>query len=108
MTRRELGFLAATAVITAIAGVLPYTDASAVAAFAATALALASLAWYRGHSLPRAGARADPITLFISSLRAFQGFATSLTFSLPSAYIAALFITALVAGRSPATARRWP
>jgi Ca2+:H+ antiporter len=45
VTRRELGFLAATAVVTAIAGVLRYSDANAVAAFAAAAFALAGLAW---------------------------------------------------------------
>jgi calcium/proton exchanger cax len=45
VTGRERMFLGVTAAVTALAGVLRYTDASAVAAFAAAAVALAGLAW---------------------------------------------------------------
>jgi calcium/proton exchanger cax len=60
VTRRELGFLAATAVVTAIAGVLRYTDASAVAAFAAAALALAGLAWVVALGTEQVAVRSGP------------------------------------------------
>jgi Ca2+:H+ antiporter len=60
VTRRELGFLAATAVVTAIAGVLRYSDASAVAAFAAASFALAGLAWVVALGTEQAATRFGP------------------------------------------------
>src|SRR3954471_11049040 len=68
MTGRERGFLAATGAITAVAGVLRYSDASAVIAFAAAALALAGLAWVVALATEQVGLRFGPaVTGFLQS-----------------------------------------
>src|SRR3954447_20572345 len=68
MTGRERGFLGATAAITAVAGVLRYSDASAVIAFAAAALALAGLAWVVALATEQVGLRFGPaVTGFMQS-----------------------------------------
>src|SRR3954463_10280206 len=68
MTGRERGFLAATAAITAVAGVLRYSNASAVVAFAAATLALAGLAWVVALSTEQVGLRFGPaVTGFMQS-----------------------------------------
>ena len=68
MTRREQGFLAATAAITAIAGVLRYSNATAVLAFAAATLALAGLAWVVALATEQVGLRFGPaVTGFMQS-----------------------------------------
>src|SRR4051812_4419957 len=60
MTGRERGFLAATAAITAVAGALRYSNASAVIAFAAGALALAGLAGMVALAPEQVGLRFGP------------------------------------------------
>lgn len=60
MTGRERGLLGATAAITAVAGVLRYSDASAVVAFAAATLALAALAWVVSTAAEQVGMRFGP------------------------------------------------
>src|SRR3954451_13464374 len=68
MNGRERGFLAATAAITAVAGVLRYSNASAVIAFAAAALALAGLAWMVALATEQVGLRFGPaVTGFLQS-----------------------------------------
>jgi Ca2+:H+ antiporter len=68
VTRRETAFLAATAAITAIAGVLRYSNASAVPAFAAATLALAGLAWVVALATEQVGLRFGPaVTGFLQS-----------------------------------------
>ena len=68
MTRREQGFLAATAAITAVAGVLRYSGGSAVPAFAAATLALAGLAWVVALATEQVGMRFGPaVTGFLQS-----------------------------------------
>jgi Ca2+:H+ antiporter len=60
VSRTERVLLGLTAVVTAVAGVLRYTDASAVAAFAAATLALAALAWVVSLSSEQVGMRFGP------------------------------------------------
>jgi Ca2+:H+ antiporter len=60
VSRKELALLGATAAITAIAGVLRYTDASAVAAFAAATLALAGIAWVVAVATEQVGMQFGP------------------------------------------------
>ena len=60
MTGREKAFLAATAAITAVAGVLRYSGATAVLAFAAATLALAGLAWVVALATEQVGLRFGP------------------------------------------------
>ena len=68
MNRREQVFPAATAAITAAAGVLRYSSASAVLAFAAAALALAGLAWMVALATEQVGLRFGPaVTGFLQS-----------------------------------------
>src|SRR4051795_11264477 len=68
MNGRERGFLGATAGITAMAGVLRYSNASAVIAFAAAALALAGLAWAVALATEQVGLRFGPaVTGFLQS-----------------------------------------
>src|SRR5262245_51028475 len=68
MTRMERALLAVTAVITAIAGVLRYTDSSAVLAFAAATVALGALAWVVALATEQVGLRFGPaITGFLQS-----------------------------------------
>src|SRR3954466_14331968 len=68
MTGREKGFLAATAAVTALAGVLRYSDATAVAAFAAATVALAGLAWVVALATEQVGVRFGPaVTGFMQS-----------------------------------------
>ena len=68
MTSREKVFLAATAVITAIAGVLRYSNATAVLAFAAATVALAGLAWVVALATEQVGLRFGPaVTGFMQS-----------------------------------------
>jgi Ca2+:H+ antiporter len=56
----EKGFLGLTAAITAVAGVLRYSDASPIAAFAAATLALGALAWVVSLSSEQVGMRFGP------------------------------------------------
>jgi Ca2+:H+ antiporter len=68
VTAREKGFLAATAAITALAGVLRYSDATAVVAFAAATAALAGLAWVVALATEQVGLRFGPaVTGFLQS-----------------------------------------
>lgn len=68
MSRREQGFLAATAGITAVAGVLRYSGGSAVPAFAAATLALAGLAWVVAVATEQVGLRYGPaVTGFLQA-----------------------------------------
>src|SRR4051794_14747199 len=68
MTGREKGFLAATAAVTALAGILRYSDAGAVVAFAAATVALAGLAWVVAFSTEQVGLRFGPaVTGFMQS-----------------------------------------
>jgi Ca2+:H+ antiporter len=68
VTAREKGFLAATAAITAIAGILRYSNATAVLAFAAATLALAGLAWVVALATEQVGLRFGPaVTGFMQS-----------------------------------------
>ncbi len=68
MTSREKVFLAATAAITAIAGVLRYSNATAVLAFAAATAALAGLAWVVALATEQVGLRFGPaVTGFMQS-----------------------------------------
>lgn len=60
MSRSERALVGGTAAITAIAGVLRYTDSSAVLAFAAATLALAALAWVVSLSSEQVGMRFGP------------------------------------------------
>jgi Ca2+:H+ antiporter len=61
-------FLGATAAITAVAGVLRYSNATAVLAFAAATLALAGLAWVVALSTEQVGLRFGPaVTGFMQS-----------------------------------------
>jgi Ca2+:H+ antiporter len=60
VSRMERGLLAATAVITAVAGVLRYTDSSAVLAFAAATVALGALAWVVALASEQIGMRFGP------------------------------------------------
>ena len=71
MSRMERGFLGVTAAITATAGVLRYSNASAVVAFAAAALALAGLAWVVALATEQVGVRFGPaVTGFLQSTSA--------------------------------------
>src|SRR4051812_50045082 len=68
MTGRERLFLGLTAVVTAIAGVLRYSDATAVLAFAAATVALAGLAWVVALATEQVGLRFGPaVTGFLQS-----------------------------------------
>jgi Ca2+:H+ antiporter len=68
VTRREQAFLAATAAVTALAGVLRYSNAGAVLAFAAATLALAGLAWVVALATEQVGMRFGPaVTGFMQS-----------------------------------------
>src|SRR5215210_6559370 len=68
VTVREKGFLAVTGAITAIAGILRYSDATAVVAFAAATVALAGLAWVVAFATDQVGLRFGPaITGFLQS-----------------------------------------
>src|SRR5215210_383626 len=68
VTLRQKGFLTATAAITAIAGVLRYTNATAVVAFAAATGALAGLAWVVALATEQVGLRFGPaVTGFLQS-----------------------------------------
>ena len=68
MTRTERGLLVATAAITAIAGVLRYSNASAVVAFAAATLALAGLAWVVAIATEQVGLHFGPaVTGFLQA-----------------------------------------
>ena len=68
MTSRERLFLGGTAVITAIAGVLRYSGAGAVPAFAAATVALAGLAWVVALATEQVGMRFGPaVTGFMQS-----------------------------------------
>jgi Ca2+:H+ antiporter len=68
VTRREQWFLAATAAITVVAGVLRYSDANAVLAFAAATAALAGLAWVVALATEQVGLRFGPaVTGFLQS-----------------------------------------
>jgi Ca2+:H+ antiporter len=68
VSRREQGFLAATAAITAVAGVLRYSNAGAVPAFAAATLALAALAWVVAVATEQVGLRFGPaVTGFLQA-----------------------------------------
>jgi len=68
VTRTEWAFLGATAAITALAGVLRYTTASAVVAFATAALALGGLAWVVALATEQVGLRFGPaVTGFLQS-----------------------------------------
>jgi Ca2+:H+ antiporter len=68
VTVREKAFLAATAVITAVAGVLRYSGGGAVIAFAAATLALAGLAWVVALATEQVGLRFGPaVTGFLQS-----------------------------------------
>ena len=60
MSGKERFGLGGTAAITAIAGVLRYSDASAVAAFVVAALALAGLAWLVSLATEQVGMRFGP------------------------------------------------
>jgi Ca2+:H+ antiporter len=68
LTGRERAFLAATAAITATAGVLRYSNATAVLAFGAATAALAGLAWVVALSTEQVGLRFGPaVTGFMQS-----------------------------------------
>ncbi|MGA6946752.1 MAG: hypothetical protein WBZ00_03255 [Solirubrobacterales bacterium] len=68
MTGREKGFLATTAAVTAVAGVLRYSNANAVLAFAAATAALAGLAWVVALATEQVGLRFGPaVTGFLQS-----------------------------------------
>ena len=68
MTTRERLFLGATAAVTALAGVLRYSNASAVIAFAAATVALAGLAWMVALATEQVGLRFGPaVTGFMQS-----------------------------------------
>src|SRR3954449_3308884 len=68
MNGRERLFLGLTAAITAIAGVLRYSDATAVIAFAAATFALAGLAWVVALATEQVGLRFGPaVTGFLQS-----------------------------------------
>ncbi|MFL5908324.1 MAG: sodium:proton exchanger [Solirubrobacterales bacterium] len=68
MTGRERAFLGAAAAITAVAGVLRYSNAGAVVAFAAATLALAGLAWVVALATEQVGLRFGPaVTGFLQS-----------------------------------------
>jgi Ca2+:H+ antiporter len=68
MTSREKAFLAATAAVTALAGVLRYSNATAVLAFAAATVALAGLAWVVALATEQVGLRFGPaVTGFMQS-----------------------------------------
>jgi Ca2+:H+ antiporter len=68
VTTREKGFLAATAAVTGLAGILRYSDATAVVAFAAATAALAGLAWVVALSTEQVGLRFGPaVTGFMQS-----------------------------------------
>ena len=68
MSGREKLFLGATAAVTALAGVLRYSNATAVLAFAAATLALAGLAWVVALATEQVGLRFGPaVTGFMQS-----------------------------------------
>jgi Ca2+:H+ antiporter len=68
VTGRERLFLTATVAITATAGILRYSDATAVVAFAAATLALAGLAWVVALATEQVGLRFGPaVTGFLQS-----------------------------------------
>src|SRR3954454_13675840 len=68
MTGRERVFLGLTAAITAIAGVLRYSNGGAVVAFAAATFALAGLAWVVALATEQVGLRFGPaVTGFMQS-----------------------------------------
>jgi Ca2+:H+ antiporter len=68
MSGRERGFLGATGAITVVAGVLRYSNATAVLAFAAATLALAGLAWVVALATEQVGLRFGPaVTGFLQS-----------------------------------------
>jgi Ca2+:H+ antiporter len=68
MTGRERLFLGVTGGVTALAGVLRYSDVSAVIAFAAATVALAGLAWVVALATEQVGLRFGPaVTGFLQS-----------------------------------------
>jgi Ca2+:H+ antiporter len=68
VTRTERLFLAATAAVTAVAGILRYSNATAVLAFAVATLALAGLAWVVALATEQVGLRFGPaVTGFMQS-----------------------------------------
>jgi Ca2+:H+ antiporter len=68
VTGREKAFLIATALVTAVAGVLRYSNAGAVVAFAAATAALAGLAWVVALATEQVGLRFGPaVTGFLQS-----------------------------------------
>jgi Ca2+:H+ antiporter len=68
VSRSERVLLGVTAAVTAVAGVLHYTDADAVAAFAAATLALAGLAWVVAVATEQVGTRLGPgVTGFLQA-----------------------------------------
>jgi Ca2+:H+ antiporter len=60
LTRRELGFLAAVAVVTVAAGTAHYASAPALASFAVATVSLAGLAWLVSFSTEQVGERFGP------------------------------------------------
>jgi Ca2+:H+ antiporter len=68
VTGRERAFLGGTAAITAVAGILRYSGAGAVVAFAAATFALAGLAWVVALATEQVGLRFGPaVTGFLQS-----------------------------------------
>src|SRR5215475_11730681 len=68
MNTTEKGFLAATAAVTALAGILRYSGGGAVPAFAAATVALAGLAWVVALATDQVGVRFGPaVTGFMQS-----------------------------------------
>ena len=68
MTSRERLFLGATAVVTALAGVMRYSGTTAVLAFATATVALAGLAWVVALATEQVGLRFGPaVTGFLQS-----------------------------------------
>jgi Ca2+:H+ antiporter len=68
VTAREKGLLAATAAVTVFAGVLRYSNATAVLAFAVATAALAGLAWVVALATEQVGLRFGPaVTGFLQS-----------------------------------------
>src|ERR1700751_2376240 len=68
MTGREKAFLASIAAVTAVAGILRYSNATAVAAFAVATVALAGLAWVVALATEQVGLRFGPaVTGFLQS-----------------------------------------
>jgi Ca2+:H+ antiporter len=68
VSTREKVFLAATCAVTGVAGILRYSNASAVVAFAAATIALAGLAWVVALATEQVGLRFGPaVTGFMQS-----------------------------------------